>query len=323
MSYKEQSTSVDNRHSYLSSQGPFHHANNIYLFFGGGERGQIVESILGEIRRGDQLITVHGEQGSGKTMIALVLADRLKHRFNTIHYELPSLSIGKVLRHLLIEICPRQVELLSSERAASAADESTIEQATEQLFSALEKKSPGNKPYVLLIDSQAPIETETMKLIQRLSQFQKSGAPAIRVVLFRKIEADAARMVAGHSVIDQPRYHYWLRRLTLVEINEYLRHHMMLFDFNQRDMFSRDMAYFIADRSEGVFNAINSLAKNAFTLAGLQDSKQVSMAHLLAVGLPDPVEVDRGSFLYRHRQSALLLLGSCLLISVAAFAALM
>jgi type II secretory pathway predicted ATPase ExeA len=212
---------------------------------------------------------------------------------------------------------------LSSDRAANVADESTIEQATEQLFTALERTSPGNKPYVLLIDSQAPIEAETMKLIRRLSRFHKAGSPAIRVVLFRAIEADAARMVAGQSVIDQPRYHYWLRRLTLVEINEYLRHHMMLFDFNQRDMFTRDMAYFIADRSEGVFKAINSLAKNAFTLADLQDSSQVSMAHLLSAGLPDPVEVDRGSFLYRHRQSAMLLVGSCLLICVAALAALL
>ncbi len=323
MAYEEQSTSVEKRNYYSSSQGPFHHANNIFLFFGGGERGEIVESILGEIRRGDQLTTVHGEEGSGKTLMALVLADRLKHRYNTIHYELQSISVGLLLRHLLIEICPRHVALLSSERAANGADVATLEQATEQLFSALSNSSPGNKPYVLLIDSQAPIDSDCMRLIRRLSEYKKAGRAALRIVLFRAIDADAARMVAGQSVIDQPKHHYWLRRLTLTEINDYLRHHMMLFDFNQRDMFTREMAYFIADRSEGVFRSINSLAKNAFTLAGLEDSEQISMSHLLSVGLPPPVERSQGGFLYRHRQSALLAISAGLLISVAAVASLL
>ncbi|MEE9336186.1 MAG: AAA family ATPase [Granulosicoccaceae bacterium] len=317
MSLEQQSTSVEKRQYYSSSQGPFHSANNIYMFFGGGERGEIVESILDEIRRGDQLTTVHGELGSGKTIMALVLADRLKHRYNTIHYELQTLSIGMLLRHLLIEICPRQIELLSSDMAATGADEATIEQATEQLFTALANPSSGNKPYVLLIDSGASVDADSMQLIKRLSQFQKNGQSAIRIVLFRRIEADAARMVAGQNVINQPRHHYWLRRLTLTEINAYLRHHMMLFDFTQRDMFTSDMAYFIADRSEGVFNSINGLAKNAFSLASLEDSEKVSITHLMSADVPKPAERVPSSFLHRHRQTVVLFIGFCLLISLA------
>ena len=320
MNYEQQSTGVEKRQYYSASQGPFHSANNIYMFFGGGERGKIVESILDEIRRGDQLITVHGELGSGKTLMALVLADRLKHRYNTIHYELQTLSIGMLLRHLLIEICPRQIELLSSDRAASGADDATIEQATEQLFSALANPSSGNKPYVLLIDSEASVDADSMQLIRRLSQYQKKGQPAIRIVLFRRIEADAARMVAGQSVVDQPRHHYWLRRLTLTEINAYLGHHMMLFDYNQRDMFTPDMAYFIADRSEGVFTAINGLAKKAFNLASLENSQKISMTHLMSAGLPAPTEKARSKFLNRHRITAVLVMGVCLLVSLAAAA---
>ena len=322
MSYEQQSTSVEKRQYYSSSQGPFHSANNIYMFFGGGERGEIVESILDELRRGDQFITVHGELGSGKTLLALVLADRLKHRYNTIHYELQTLSIGMLLRHLLIEICPRQIELLSSDRAANGATEATIEQATEQLFTALANPSSGNKPYVLLIDSAASVDADSMQLIRRLSQYQKQGQPAIRIVLFRCIEADAARMVAGQNVIDQPRHHYWLRRLTLNEINEYLQHHMMLFDFNRRDMFTPDMAYFIADRSEGVFTTINGLAKKAFDLASLEDSKKISMSHLMSAELPTRVEKPRAGLLKKHGVAMALATGFCLIVSLAAAATL-
>jgi len=273
MSLEHQSSSVEKRHYYSSSQGPFHSANNIYMFFGGGERGEIVESILDEVRRSDQLITVHGEMGSGKTIMALVLADRMKHRYNTIHYELQTFSIGMLLRHLLIEICPRQIELLSSDTAAT---------------------------------------------IRRLSQYKKNGRAAIRIILFRRIDADAARMVAGQNVVNQPHHHYWLRRLTLTEINEYLKHHMMLFDFNRRDMFTSDMAYFIADRSEGVFNSINGLAKNAFNLASQEEAERVSITHLMSADVPPPAERVPSTFLHRHRQTGVLVLGFCLLISLAA-----
>ena len=64
---------------------------------------------------------------------------------------------------------------------------------------------------------------------------------------------------------------------------------MMLFDYNRRETFSRDMVYFIADRSGGNPGEINALARNAFMLANLENATSLSMGHLLAAGLPAPV----------------------------------
>jgi len=55
----------------------FNHAQNIFLFFGGGDRGEIVDALSRALGvRESRMLTVFGEPGSGKTLMSLVLADR-------------------------------------------------------------------------------------------------------------------------------------------------------------------------------------------------------------------------------------------------------
>ena len=122
MNYNDTSVETGRRHYYSSSQGPFYNANNIFMFYGGGDRGIIVENIVAALRSDEQIIHVHGERGSGKTMLSLVLSDKLKHRFNTIRYDVPDISGSLLLRHLLIELCPQQADLITAEQAQEGVD---------------------------------------------------------------------------------------------------------------------------------------------------------------------------------------------------------
>ncbi len=306
MGINEQSVSAEKRHYYSSSQGPFHNANNILMFFGGGGRAEIIDTLIRSLRSGDSFVTIGGERGSGKTMLSLVLADRLKHRHNIIRYDLPQMSAALMLRHLLIEICPRQVELISAQQANDGASEGLIREGLNCLISALNEASPGDKPYLLTVDSQAELDAQSLELLQELVQSQNTADPQIQIVLFRRTDDSQAL----HNAKEPSSNHYSLRRLTFNEICEYLRHHMMLFDFNQRDAFTRDMAYFIADRSDGVFRSINTLARNAFMVAGLEDAEHVSMSHLLTAGLPaKEADVKAHGFLWEHRRAVVLLMG--------------
>ncbi len=329
MNINEQSISADKRHYYSSSQGPFHNANNILMFFGGGGRSEIVETMIRSLRMGDPIMSVCGERGSGKTMLSLVLADRLKHRYNIIRYDLPLMSTALMLRHLLIEICPRQADLISANQASEGASQALIKQGLECLTKALQGTSPGHKPYLLTVDSQADINPASLRLLKQLANTQAKDKPGIQIVLFKRAEAGdhtgkPSRLIASDSLSQPAEDHYWLRRLTLAEISDYLRHHMMLFDFNQRDVFTREMAYFIADRSEGVFRSINTLSRNAFMIAGLEDADCISMSHLLTAGLPAPVEEpDPHGFLWRHRSVVVGLLGGGVLASMAIAIALL
>jgi len=322
MSINEQSISAEKRHYYSSSQGPFHNANNILMFFGGGGRGEIVETIIRSLRLGDSIVTVCGERGSGKTMLGLVLADRLKHRYNIIRYDLPNVSTGLMLRHLLIEICPQQADLISADQAIDGVTQELINQSVSCLSTALHGTSPGDKPYMLTVDTQADLDAATLQILNDLVQSQKNEEPGIQIMLFRRTEpgeqqGKTTHAISGDKTFNPAEDHYWLRRLTLNEISDYLRHHMMLFDFNQRDVFTREMAYFIADRSDGIFRSINTLARNAFMVAGLEDAEHVSMSHLLAAGLPArETQTDSHGFLWRHRSAMVGLLGFGVLLGM-------
>lgn len=319
MSFNELSGARDKRQYYASSQGPFHNASNIHMFYGGGDRGAILDTIVRSLRVDDRLVTVHGERGSGKTMLSLVLADRLQHRYNLLRYDHPMVSQALILRHLLIELCPQDADLISSTQAAEGADATAIDIATRRIEKALQSPPPANKPFVLIVDSQSRVSPATQQLLHDLAAVRHADSPAMHVVLLQSVDADTARAIGAHNAVNHPENHYWLRRLTLTEIHEYAGHHMLLYDYNRRDMFTREMAYFIADRSEGVFRAINTLARNAFTLAGLEDEDRLSMSHLLMAGLPARAEESEPTrFTSRHRRFVIALIGSCVVVSIGA-----
>ncbi len=321
MNYNDSSVETGRRHYYSSSQGPFYNANNIFMFYGGGERGDTVERIIHSFRTDDQIIHVHGERGSGKTMLSLVISDRIKHRFNIIRYDVPEISASLLLRHLLIELCPQKADLISAEQAQQGVDEQKCETALQCIVDQLSSadRARTHRPYVLIVDSQAQIQSGALGIIERLAALQTCGQVIMHCVLFHTLPDNSARTLHARQNAAPSGNHHWLRRLTLAEINEYLGHHMMLFDFNRRDLFTREMAYFIADRSEGVFRSINTLARNAFTIANLEDADKLSMSHLLMAGLPPREEPSTESgFLARHRGGVIALMGSCVVASTAA-----
>jgi hypothetical protein len=254
-------------------------------------------------------------------MLSLVISDRLRHRCNIIRYDVPELSASLLLRHLLIELCPQKADLipaqLAQEGAGQAALEAALDGIVEQL--TLSERPRLSKPCVFMLDSHAEPDAGVMHVLTRLSSLRLADRPVMHCIVFQRISDEQARSVIGHRCANQADNHFWLRRLTLAEISEYLRHHMLLFDFNRRDLFTREMAYFIADRSEGVFRSINTLARNAFTIANLEDADRLSMSHLLMAGLPPRAEsATESGFLSRHRGRLIALLGACVVGSVAA-----
>ena len=320
MDYNDQSTDTGRRLYYSSSQGPFYNANNIFMFYGGGNRGSIVDNVINAIKNHEPTIHLHGEAGSGKTMLSLVISDRIKHRFHTMRYDLPEISAAKILRHLLIELTPQDSSLIDPDQAKHGADEEAIEQAIVCLEGQLGKAfySQNRKPYVLFIDSKASLDSDALRVIERLSDYTIDGIRIIHCIIFHTAASNAERYAAISDTPYQSENHFWLRRLTLAEINEYLQHHMMLFDYNKKNLFTREMAYFIADRSEGVFKSINTLARNAFSIANLEEAGRLSLSHLMIAGLPQIDEpVSKSGLLLRHRSLVIIMLGIFTVIAMA------
>ncbi|MBX2823905.1 MAG: hypothetical protein KTR33_04185 [Gammaproteobacteria bacterium] len=305
---------IHNHPDFLISSAPFQRSCSIHHFFAGGDRGQILENVIRDLQQAAVTgsthtatpINVSGEVGSGKTMLGLVLSHRLKNKFNVVRYEHARLNAEQLIKHLLIEFCPLQTRQLI---AQLTDDEESSVECQEPGFPDLVKaisESGQIKPVVLLIDSPE-IDDDSWPVLQQLNNLQVDGKSVVQTVVFEEIPApshvltqaatqkptQAALKSAAEDKGTKTEPDYLLRRLTLSEIHAYLQHQMLLFDYSRRDNFTREMAYFVADRTGGVFRDMNSLARNACTIAGVQSHSNVSLQHLLQAGLPtkpDPRE---------------------------------
>ncbi len=323
MSMQDSSVSSGRIRPGTTPAGPFSRAQDIVLFFGGGDRGQIVDALSRSIgSRNNQLLSVHGEQGSGKTLTSLVLADRLKYRRNVIRYDHDVTTTASLLRHLLIEISPRDADVVPTPASADATAQPSTDLALQRLWQALQSPLPNDKPFLLIIDSDGRFDAPARALLSQLAALRYQGRSPIQVVLF---EPETGSRPVGSA--ERPGFEFWLRRLTLPEISEFLYHQMLCFDFNRRALFTRDMAYFIAERSEGVLGRVNDLARQAMMFADLEngDGDRSMMAQMLMAGHATHEETEEPSqkFLSKHRGGLIALMGVSVVVSIATGIALL
>ena len=331
---------LDKRKYFSSTEGPFQSANNIFLFYGGADRSLIVNAVIHRVRKFPEPVIVTGESGSGKTMMSLVLGQKLETNFNVIQFDHTRCEHDQLLSHLVIELVPELLtagsygaDMNSSATALLEANDPA--KILVALCDKLRRGTPADKPVLLLVDVKS-VDKSSYEMLLHLTQIINAHGRPFSCVIFAEDESLIASGVAsesraadsGTAVHDfsEPvaagglenrsadfstdrssvTSHYKLRRLNLAEATEYLQHHMLLFDYNKRDLFTREMAYFIADRSKGNCSTINTLARNAFLLAHLEGAERVSMGHLLLAGRPEKEESPE-TFLQKHRRGITLL----------------
>ncbi len=92
-------------YSYFGlSQPPFRITPDTEFFFGGGNRGPILEALIYAIAQGEGIIKVTGEVGSGKTMLCTMLQSRLPPEVETVYLANPSVSPDEILHAIAFEL---------------------------------------------------------------------------------------------------------------------------------------------------------------------------------------------------------------------------
>jgi len=275
--------------AYLSPRGPFQNSHNLLHFFGGAGRGEVLSRLVWHVHNSDDTFWVRGEAGSGKTLLGLVLANRCNKKFRVIRCDQHSLSANSLLLLLNQELSrnghSRSQEVLAHE-SGDVENAPMSSPVIEDLQKVVDGQGDDIRPYLLIIDNPGQLSVDTRILIGRLNSVCRNGYPVFRVVVFETLDSTDERL---HPSLEEELLSNvaYLNRFSLYDVRDYLEHHMMLFDYSQRDMFSREMAYFVADRSEGLVREINALVRNAFTIAGIQNEYRLSMSHLLMAGLPE------------------------------------
>ncbi len=317
---------LDHRLDHVPSEVPFAPVSSVFQFFGGGGRALILQGISSALENDEACVHVSGERGSGKTMLAAVVAERTSHSHQIIRFDADELSAAALLHQLVIELCPGELPQPRSVgrkdiSGANLQADPLINSIDHSLAAVLEQLANGTaaqRPVLLLIDSASVLRPTVRRLLEQMSEVRHRGQRMLQCVVFERVEHDSKAASDVQLYSDGSLHHHRLRRLTLAEIGQYLEHQMLLLDFNKRDVFTREMVYFIADRSAGVIGSVKSIARNAFTIARLEKSDRPSLSHLLVAELPqreDPV--PKRGFIARHRKVVFALLGSSVVASTA------
>lgn len=193
------------------TQAPFRITPNTDFFFGGGNRGPILEALIYAITQGEGIVKVTGEVGSGKTMLCSMLQSRLPEQVETVYLANPSVSPEEILHAIAFEM------QLAIDRNASRL---VVMHAIQDY---LLKRHAEGKRVVLFVEESQGMPIATLEEIRLLSNLETKSDKLLQIVLFGQPELDD-NLRENHirQLKERITHSFRLEPLTAAETREYL-----------------------------------------------------------------------------------------------------
>ncbi|HSN41163.1 MAG TPA: AAA family ATPase [Burkholderiales bacterium] len=290
-------------HSHFGlAQAPFKITPNTEFFFGGGNRGPILEAMIYAISNGEGIVKVTGEVGSGKTMLCNMLQMRLPAHIETVYLAHPSVSPDEILHAIAFEL---QLKL---DRDATRLE---VMQALHEYL--LRRHADGRRVVVFVEESQS-MPLATLEEIRLLSNLETRNDKLLQIVLFGQPELDDN---LGQSSIRQLReritHSFRLEPLGIGEIREYLMFRMRAAGYRGPDLFSSTVVRRMAHASGGLTRRINLIADKALLAAFSENTHTIRPKHVDAAVRDSEFSQRRGLLHLRYGRTAALLLAGAVL----------
>ncbi len=194
---------------------PFHHHPDPDLFFPGAQREKICQSLILDLLHGKGLLHLGGEAGCGKTLLCLVIMERLPAEFIPVYLDDP----GGSYEELLHQAC------LSLEHfSADAADDSSWPEIFERL---LHQRQAARERVVLILDQAERMFSATLERLLRRYRRGNSEQAALAILLsgtggLQSLLGQIADLDPGNI----PEASYILPPLDQEETDNYLRYRL-------------------------------------------------------------------------------------------------
>src|SRR5688500_13327110 len=158
------------------TQAPFKITPNTEFFFTGGNRGPVLEALIYAITRGEGIVKVTGEVGSGKTMLCNMLQNRLPDNVESVYLANPSVAPEDVLHAIAFEL------QLGVDRKADRLE------VLHALQDYLVRRHAEGKRVVVFIEESQSMPLATLEEIRLLSNLETRNDKMLQIVMFGQTE---------------------------------------------------------------------------------------------------------------------------------------
>ena len=231
------------------SRPPFKISPDTSLFFEGGKRGDILGALVYAVQRGEGIIKVVGEVGSGKTMLCRMLQLKLPKTVEIIYIGNPSVSAEDILF-----VIAHELELHASKDASK-------HEVMHMLHDYLLQRHIENKQVVLFIEEAQGMPLETLEEIRLLSNLETDEHKLLQIILFGQPELDEN---LSNKSIRQLReritHNFNLEPLNYAEIHEYLNFRMREVGYTGPELVTEGLAKKVEKYSQGLLRRTNIIA---------------------------------------------------------------
>jgi type II secretory pathway predicted ATPase ExeA len=249
---------------------PFKISPDTSMFFEGGKRGDILEALVYAIHRGEGIIKVVGEVGSGKTMLCRMLQLRLPKSVEIIYIANPSVSAEDILF------------VIANEMGLPAAKDASKHEVVNMLQEYLLQRHIEDKQVVLFIEEAQGMPLDTLEEIRLLSNLETDQHKLLQIILFGQPELDENLAKKSIRQLRERITHgFDLSPLTPDEIHQYLNFRMRQVGYTGPELINSRLAKNVARYSNGLLRRINIIADKILLSAYAEGTHSLTRRHVI------------------------------------------
>ena len=257
--------------SFGLERPPFKITPDTSLFFEGGKRGDILAALVYAIQRGEGIIKVVGEVGSGKTMLCRMLQLKLPDTVEIVYIANPSVSPEDILF------------VIAHELSLQVTREASKHEVMHRLYDYLLQRHMENKQVVLFVEEAQGMPLETLEEIRLLSNLETDQNKLLQIILFGQPELDQ-NLAEQHirQLRERITHNFELNPLSRDEIHNYLNFRMRQVGYTGPELINMNVAKKIEQHSGGLLRRINIIADKILLSAFAEGTHNLNTQHVNA-----------------------------------------
>ncbi len=286
---------------------PFKITPDTSLFYDGGKRGDILGALVYAVHRGEGIVKVVGEVGSGKTMLCRMLQLKLPKSVEIIYIANPSVSAQDILF------------VIAHELSLSVSKDTSKHEVMHLLQDYLLQRHMEDKQVVLFIEEAQGMPLDTLEEIRLLSNLETDQNKLLQIILFGQPELDdnlAQKSI--RQLRERITHSFNLSPLTSQEIYTYLNFRMREVGYTGPELVEIDLARKIEQFSGGLLRRINIIADKILLSAFAEGTHNLTSKHVQAA-VDDsgfaPETVSKTNTVWKYALVVVLTLGVVLVFS--------